>query len=82
MTEQSTQQRIDALMAQRFQQAVEAYRQTDNPTWTRMWDGCAEMAQQAAGLADEIGDAEQAASLRRTAEDNTSKADVFRDKPN
>ena len=77
-----SEQQIEELLSQRHHLAVEAYKQTDNPTWTRMWDECAELATRAAEIAEADVDTERADSLRRTAENNRNNADVFRGRPN
>lgn len=70
------------LEMRRHRHAVAAYQQRDNPTWTRMWDECAQMARQAAELCRAAGDTEAAESWERTAAHDTHNADVFRNRPN
>lgn len=61
--------------------AVDAYRQTDNATWTRMWDECGQMARRAAELCRDCGDTTAAEAWDRTAERDKHFADVYRNRP-
>lgn len=61
--------------------ADEAWRQTDDATWTRLWDERADLALRAAELAEQDGEGDQALAWRRVVENSRVHADQIRERP-